>query len=245
MTGTTEWFGEWFNSPYYHILYKNRDANEAETFLKKLSAELCFTPEQYLLDLACGKGRHSIYLNKQGYRVLGVDLASESIEKAKKFENERLKFKVHDMRKPLQVEHFDVILNLFTSFGYFESEAENEQAIKAMSEALKPKGLLVIDFMNAIKVANNLVPKEQKEVDGLIFNITREIKDGYIYKHIKFEAENHNYTFTEKVQALSKDHFLNYLRFAGLDLIDCFGNYDLQAFDELNSDRLILIVRKP
>src|SRR5688500_2509825 len=115
-----EWFSTWFDSPYYHILYNNRDEQEAEQFMDKLLAYLHPKPHEKVLDLACGKGRHSVYLNQKGFDVTGIDLSEQSIAYARQFENERLHFAVHDMREVYQPETFDFILNLFTSFGYFE-----------------------------------------------------------------------------------------------------------------------------
>ena len=86
-----------------------------------------------MLDLACGKGRHSIYLNKLGYNVIGADLSKNSIQFAKEFENNRLHFVEHDMRNPLE-KKYNAILNLFTSFGFFENDAE-DIAIQTFSKA--------------------------------------------------------------------------------------------------------------
>ena len=113
----TEWFESWFDSPYYHVLYKNRDFSEAELFIDKLIQLIEPTKASRVLDLACGKGRHSIYLNKKGFDVTGIDLSEKSIACAKTAENETLHFYMHDMRKLFRTNYFDVVLNLFTSFG--------------------------------------------------------------------------------------------------------------------------------
>ena len=114
-----QWFEEWFDTPYYHILYSNRDYREAENFLNLLTAFLKLEKKSSIIDLACGKGRHSIYLNKLGYKVLGLDLSEQSISYDKKFENESLEFRVHDMRNRIESEPVDSVFNLFTSFVYF------------------------------------------------------------------------------------------------------------------------------
>ena len=109
-----KWFESWFDTTYYHSLYKNRDESEAKLFVSKLVHFLSPIKGTKVLDLACGKGRHSITLNKLGMNVLGVDLSQNSILKAKDFENETLKFEVHDMRKTIENHSFDIIFNLFT-----------------------------------------------------------------------------------------------------------------------------------
>ena len=120
----TQWYASWFNTPYYHILYRDRDHAEARTFMDKLTHHLGLSRESHILDLACGRGRHSLYLNSIGFEVTGVDLSEESIAYAKQFENDRLHFDIHDMCKPYS-KKFDAVFNLFTSFGYFENDADN------------------------------------------------------------------------------------------------------------------------
>lgn len=244
MTKKSEWFGEWFNSPYYHTLYKKRDFNEAEEFISKLSQYLQIPPLANVLDLACGKGRHAIYLNKLGYHVTGLDLSQQSIAFAKQFENDHLHFEVHDMRKPIDGHEFNYIFNLFTSFGYFDKKEENQLAINVMSDALAQDGIVVIDFLNAHKVINHLVQDETITEEGITFHITKEVVDGYILKHIDFEDHGTNYSFTEKVEALTENDFLNYLNFAGLTVTAKFGDYGLNEFNLEHSDRLILIAQK-
>ena len=117
---TDNWFASWFDTPYYHILYKERDDHEAEFFMNSLTSFLKLPKKAEILDLACGKGRHAIYLNELGYDVTGIDLSAASIEFAKKFETDKLHFAIHDMSISYP-KKFDAVFNLFTSFGYFEN----------------------------------------------------------------------------------------------------------------------------
>ncbi|MBK0403658.1 class I SAM-dependent methyltransferase [Adhaeribacter sp. BT258] len=244
MSQPEEWFSTWFDSPYYHMLYSNRNYAEAEQFLQNLLQHLHPKPDAKILDLACGKGRHAIYLNQQGYNVTGVDLAPQSIAAAKQFENEKLHFEVHDMREPFKPNHFDFVLNLFTSFGYFASETENVVALKAIAESVKPGGKLVIDFLNAEKVVANLVPQETKVLEGITFHITKRMEGKLIVKTIDFEAEGKPYHFQEKVWALTTEDFHEYFKMTDLRLHECFGSYKLEPFDAKTSDRLIFILKK-
>lgn len=237
---TENWYTAWFDTPYYHILYKDRDYEEAGEFMNKLTEFLTLPKGAEILDLACGKGRHSNYLNGLGFDVTGVDLSPSSIQFAKQFENKSLRFEVHDMCLPFP-KQFDAVFNLFTSFGYFETEFDNVRTIKAIKAELKPNGFGVIDFLNARYVRNHLVPVETKEVDGITFYIKRYIKDNYIYKDIRFRYDHEDFFFTEKVKALSLQDFKAYFEEVGVTLKHCFGSYDLEPFDEENSQRLILI----
>ena len=191
----TDWFSEWFDSKYYHILYKNRDQQEAESFLKNLSKLELFKKNSKIIDIACGKGRHSLFLSELGYDVTGLDLSKNSIKHAKQFEKENLKFDVADMRETYKKNSFDISLNLFTSFGYFNNKEDNFSAIKAMSENLKNDGILIIDFLNSKKVISNFIKEETKEMDGVQFNISRKVEDGFIIKNIEINHDEENMSF--------------------------------------------------
>ena len=244
MPSTKEWFGEWFNSPYYHILYKHRDHEEAHSFINKLVWYFHFTPNDRIMDLACGKGRHSIYLNHLGFDVTGLDLSEQNIRAARKFENDRLQFDVHDMRQVYKERYFDYILNLFTSFGYFDVDSDNQKAICAAAKSLKPAGKLLIDFLNPYHVINNLVPEEEKEVEGVHFHITRHLNErGFIIKDIKFTDAGERFHFQERVKAITYDSFLKYFEVAGLELVQTFGNYELDPFVAEESERMIFVLQ--
>ncbi|UUV21037.1 SAM-dependent methyltransferase [Paenimyroides aestuarii] len=236
------WFKNWFNSPYYHILYKDRDYTEAQLFIDNITNYLNLPEAAKVLDLACGRGRHSIYLNQLGYDVMGADLSVNNIEFAKQFENEKLHFQVQDMREPFEVK-FDAIFNFFTSFGYFENEADHLTALTAIKASLKEYGFAVIDFMNVHKVIDNLVEKETKVVNEITFNIKRWAENGYIFKNIAFEHDNESYDFTEKVKAFTLEDFETLMHQAEIFLLDIFGDYKLNKFHKNESDRLIMIFK--
>jgi len=236
------WFASWFDTPYYHILYKDRNYREAQLFMDNLTHYLNLPEKAKVLDLACGKGRHSIYLNQLGFDVLGVDLSENSIQEAKKNTNDHLQFRVHDMREPFE-EKFDAIFNLFTSFGYFENESDNLKTLVAIKESLSEYGFAVIDFMNATNVIANLVPEETKTVNDIDFHIKRFHVDGYIYKEIDFEDQGEKFHFTEKVRALTLADFQQMMDEAGIYLLDTFGDYKLKKFHKTESERLIMIFK--
>jgi len=237
---TAKWYASWFNTPYYHLLYQNRDNSEAKRFMDTLTQHLSVQPEETILDLACGKGRHSRYLNSLGYNVTGVDLSKNSITSAKKHENERLQFEVHDMTLPFD-KKFDFVFNLFTSFGYFENEEDNINTITSLKQNLKTNGIGVIDFFNAHRVISTLVTQETKQVEHITFNIKRFVENGFIKKQIDFIDEGQEYSFQERVKAITLDDFKSYFQKSGLTLLEIFGDYNLSKFSLENSQRLILI----
>ena len=239
---TSTWFTSWFDTQFYHILYKDRDDTEAHAFMDTLTNYLNIPEHGTVLDLACGKGRHARYLNKIGYDVTGVDLSENSIAYAKQFENHRLHFEVHDMCKPYHKE-FDAVFNLFTSFGYFEDDGDNLKTIEAIKEELNEFGFGVIDFMNSEFVIDNLVPEEVKTVDSIEFHLKRYVKDGYIIKDITFTTDDKLYNYQERVRAFTLADFKLLFEQAGVYLLDVFGDYKLHKFNAKTSERLVMIFK--
>ena len=235
-----DWFTSWFDTPYYHILYKHRNISDAQFFIRNITSFLGLKENSFVADVPCGKGRHSVFLNSLGLNVRGGDLSKNSIEYAKQFENDHLKFEVWDMRKPIE-NKYDVIFNLFTSFGYFDDDKDDILVLNNFKGGLKEKGKLVLDFLNIEKVKNTLISFEEKEIDGIVFMIKKEMKDGYILKHITFVVDGKEHYYIEKVKELSLEKMRYYFDIANLEIKHVFGDYSLSAFDKLNSDRLILI----
>lgn len=236
------WFSTWFDSPYYHILYKNRNEEEAQVFMDNITHYLNMPENGTILDLACGKGRHSIYLNKLGYQVTGVDLSENSIAIANESSNETLQFKTHDMREPMN-ETYDAVFNLFTSFGYFDTFEDNIKTLKAIKDSINKYGFGVIDFFNADLIIENLVAEETKEIDGITFNIKRFVENKKIIKEIRFEDKGETYNFTEKVSAFTLADFESMMEEAGIYLLEIFGDYKLKKFYKTQSERLIMIFK--
>jgi SAM-dependent methyltransferase len=239
---TNNWFASWFDTPYYHILYKDRNYREAQIFMDNLTHYLNLPDKAKVLDLACGKGRHSIYLNQLGYDVTGADLSENSIVEANKNANETLHFVVHDMRDSYE-EKFDAIFNLFTSFGYFEKEEDNLKTLIAIKESLSEYGFAVIDFMNTYTVLENLISDEIKEMEGITFHIKRYELDGFIIKEINFEDKGEKFHFVEKVKAYTLEDFQRMMNETGIYLLDTFGDYKLKKFHKNTSERLIMIFK--
>ena len=242
MTNKKKWFESWFDTPYYHLLYKHRDDKEAHKFIKNLMQFLKIDKDQNILDLACGKGRHSIFLNKLGYRVTGVDLSSQNILQAQKHSNSRLNFGIHDMRNPMDSK-FDLILNMFTSFGYFDSDDDDKMVLSAVKNSLNKDGIAVIDFMNTPNIINALVPKNHLCIEGVDFQIERFFDGSHIRKNIRVKDCESVFNYKEQVRAYSFNDFKKMLQGNGFKLLNACGSYDLESFNEKTSERLILIFK--
>ena len=235
-------YNNWFDSSYYHILYDNRDYNEAKEFVKTILNHLNLKKNSKILDAACGKGRHSIEMEKLGYDVTGIDLSKNSIKQAKKNENKNLKFLIHDFSKPMN-EKYDAVFNLFTSFGYHDKKKDLD-VLNAIEMNLKNNGIGIIDFFNINKVRNELVKNEIIVKKDIKFNITRKAKKEFVSKTITFEDNKNKYSYIESVNALSLIEFQEYFNKTNLEIIEVFGDYNLNKFKSSNSPRLIILFQK-
>lgn len=241
MEGNDEWFKNWFDTKYYHLLYDNRDQEEAKFFMKNLIKSLCLEKGDKILDLPCGRGRHSVFLNSQGFDVVGADLSRNSILAAKVFENDTLKFYVHDMRDQIN-QRYNAIFNLFTSFGYFQDDNTNIGILKNFKNALKKNGFLIIDFLNIEYLKQNLIFGESFIKNGIHFHIERRIKDGFLIKNISFEADGEKHNYLEKIRAFNLLNIVSFADQTNLKITNVFGDYDLSPFNDKKSERLILIL---
>ena len=238
------WFKSWFDTKYYHILYKHRNNEEASYFIRNLVNILKIPSNSNVADIACGKGRHSLELSKYELNVWGMDLSTNSIQFANEHANDKTEFSVHDMRNPFPKGNFDYIFNLFTSFGYFEDSNEDLKCIENISNALNSGGCFIQDYINANIVVSNFPQNETKNIDDVEFGISKMVNGKFIEKHIHVKQGDFEDKFMERVKMISKHELVEMYSKVGLKLISVFGNYSLDDFDEDISPRIILISQK-
>lgn len=240
------WFKDWFNSPYYHQLYFKRDENEAAAFIDKLIAYLKPPAGSRMLDVACGKGRHSIQLAGKGFDVTGIDLSEDSIHEALQFQTEYLHFYRQDMRLPFWINYFNYAFNFFTSFGYFNTRREHDNAIRSIAQSIKPGGYFVMDYLNVHYAEDHTVHQSEKEVDGINFLITKWYDETHFYKKVIVEDERMEepQIFTEKVAKFSLGDFTEMFAYQKMQIQEVFGDYNFSNYDIRKSPRLIMIARK-
>ena len=240
------WFKYWFNSPYYHQLYFKRDDKEAAAFIDNLISYLKPAPNSTMLDVACGRGRHSIQLAGKGFDVTGIDLSDDSINDALQYETETLHFYKHDMRLPFWMNYFDYAFNFFTSFGYFKTRREHDNAIRTIAQAIKREGMFVMDFLNVHYAEDHLVHQSEKEIDGINFIITRWYDETHFYKKIIVEDDNQEepLVYTEKVAKFSLGDFTEMFAYQGLQMQEVFGDYSFSNYDIKKSPRMVMIAKK-
>ena len=239
-----EWFETWFDTPYYKMLYQHHDEREAREFVDALLAGLHLPAQAEVLDAGCGTGRYSTLLADKGFHVTGIDLSFDNIEHASVNESDQLTFHRHDMREIFFVNYFDAIFSFFTSFGYFKTDREDLKAMRALSQALKPGGKLVIDFFNARKMAASLPQHHVVAKNGILFSIDKMMEGNVIVKEIYFQDQGREFQFEERVRALTLEDFRKWFELHRLKLQDVFGDYQLHPFDEETSERMIMVAEK-
>ena len=240
------WYKDWFNSPFYHKLYFERDEKEAATFISRLIGHLKPRPSSFILDVACGRGRHSLILAEKGFFVTGIDLSFDSIKFAKKFESNNLEFYQHDMRLPFRVNYFDYIFNFFTSFGYFKTRREHDDVMRTIANGLKRNGIFVIDYLNVHYAEDHLLHHEEKTINGTTYAIHRWHDETHFYKRIIVHDPlvHEPLEFTERVSKFSFGDFNDMLSYRGLQVQEVFGDYQLGSYDVRSKPRLIIIAKK-
>ena len=238
-----DWFKSWFDTSYYHKLYEHRDSTDAQIFMDALIDFLKLNKGDRVLDLACGRGRHALYLHKKGFDVKGIDLSKRNIAFARQH-IPSVDFEIKDMRENFGDTEFDYIFNLFTSFGYFDIRNQHLEAVKNMALALKPNGVLVLDFMNAYKVHRGLVEDEVINAENVSFQVKRYVKDEKIVKEIFVKEEEKEFRYFEKVALLTLQDFEDLFKQAKLKVIKTFGDFNLNPYSEEQSDRLILMAQR-
>jgi SAM-dependent methyltransferase len=248
------WYKDWFRDANYSFVYEHRDDGEAEQMIDLIERIIGHDTSRRVLDLACGSGRHAISFAKRGYQdVTGVDLSpallTEAIEQSEKLLL-KIRFLERDMRE-IPDETFGLVANLFTSFGYFEKDSENEDVIRDVARHLslpstssKDGGWLVIDFFNSNWIRGHFVAHDERILrDGTTIDQTRWIQGGRIEKRLLIRMAHEAREYIESVRLFELSDFEKMFRNTGLSLENVFGNYSGDAFNIENSPRLIMFAR--
>lgn len=238
----TEWFEQWFGEEY-HVLYPHRDDAEAQRVVALIRRVVPWSPGERVLDLACGAGRHAAELERAGAHVVGLDLSPAMLLRAQR--------RVHaplvrgDMRAlPFRPGSFGLVVNLFTSFGYFRSDREHGAVMRQVTEVLAPGGHFVIDYLNADHVRRTLRhDSEQIQQGDATARVKRRFSEEglYVVKEIELRAENRS--FQERVRLFTADELEALLTASGLDVIGRYGDYEGVPLTP-DTARTILVARR-
>ncbi|WP_172254369.1 class I SAM-dependent methyltransferase [Saccharibacillus deserti] len=242
------WYEESFGEDYLRV-YHYRDEQGAAHEVHEMISWLRLDPGAKVLDLCCGMGRHSLSLAEKGYDVTGMDLSEVLLDEAKKEPGaNRIRWVQGDMRElPFADGEFDAVVNLFTSFGYFEQDDEHVRVLQEIRRVLRPEGRFIIDFMNPPYVESHLKPYTEREDGGLKIEERRKIEDGFVKKHITIlpeQAENgQRREYDERVKLYTLDDFTTLLAEAKLEVDEVRGSYDEKHYEK-DSPRMIFVGKR-
>jgi SAM-dependent methyltransferase len=242
------WYKDWFQDANYRVVYEHRDDREAEQMIDLIERTIGHHPERKVLDLGCGSGRHSISLTKRGYKnVIGIDLSPTLLKEAREHsaaQGFEIEFLERDMRN-IPDGPYDLVVNLFTSFGYFESDEENSEVIQNVAQRLLPNGYFVIDFFNSEWVREHHVSHDERKLPGgARLEQTRWIENGRIEKRLLIRDSTEAREYIESVRLFELDDFKRMFKAAGLTLEKCFGDYEGGEFSVAHSPRLIMFAKR-
>lgn len=241
-----DWFERSFREDYV-LVYQHRDELSADTEIANLLDRLPIKREGRVLDLCCGSGRHSRALARRGYEVVGIDLSPVLLKLAEeKNTYDNLTFYQFDMRHIPFENEFDIVVNLFTSFGYFSSDEENAQVVGNMAKALKPGGEVVIDYLNPAFVTKHLVPESTRQAEGLLIKEQRWIENGYVKKQITLldSKRDESSQYFEQVRLFEATQMESMLKGSGFSHIQLFGDYQFAPYQRESSQRMIFYAKK-
>lgn len=241
------WYKDWFNSENYIKVYSHRDETEAERLVELITKNLILQPGSSVLDMACGSGRHAIAFAKMGFNVTAVDLSELLFSEAKKNALQtgvKIDFVLSDILEYETSRRFDLVVNLFTSIGYFENDEENFSVIKKAYNLLNQGGYFILDYFNKDYLLKNLIPTTIFSENGFRITQNRSIEGTRIVKKITIENDGLVEEFYESVRLYNCEEILSYIKRAGFTAINQYGDYFGNNYERETSSRLIIFAAK-
>jgi SAM-dependent methyltransferase len=239
-------FGEDYLNIYRHIFTPERTQKEVAFAERRLG----LTTGVRVLDLCCGPGRHSVRLVQRGYKVTGLDLSPSYLDLARRAaadHNVALDTVSADMREIPFDNYFDAVINMYSSFGYLESEAEDLKVLESIVRSLKPGGRLLLDMLNREwAVANYIQNDWHAGEDGTLYIERRALDLMSSRMRVRFvivgpngdrrDSMGHDirlYTLTEMTRLLER---------VGFDQVEVFGGFDDEPY-EIGTRRMVICAR--
>ena len=243
----SEWFKDWFNTQEYLNVYQHRNESDAEEHITLILENVKIHSGAKILDMACGSGRHALILARKDFELTAVDLSENLIsiaEKSAQDENLKINFVESDIRKFETNDKFNLVINLFTSFGYFETDEENFAVLQKAYDLLVYDGFFVLDFFNSQFLQQNLIEFSEENLDNAEIHQYRKIKNNRVTKKIVITKDGNLSTYEESVRMFKKEELVDAIQNIGFDIYKTFGDFLGNEFDNLSSPRLIMICKK-
>ena len=250
---SSDWYERAFQLDYLRV-YKHRNDEEARKQIDFTTQVLGLTLPLDVFDLSCGDGRHAIEWARRGYQVTGLDLSAELLTRARERASEgdlNVRFIQGDMREIPYIESFDLLVNFFTSFGYFQEDDENKKVLQSIANALRPEGVFLMDYLSRDHVIQTLVAEDEKTVEGAILRQRRWISGDpdtvgshvRINKHVNMTSQGESRTYEESVRMYTFEEMLAMTEEAGLSVTQSFGDFDGRKPGP-DAPRLILVGKR-
>ncbi|MCU0343965.1 MAG: class I SAM-dependent methyltransferase [Ignavibacterium sp.] len=243
----SEWFKDWFNTKEYLNVYQHRNEKDAEEHIKLILDNIKIPSRSKILDMACGAGRHAVILARKDFEVTAVDLSENLLliaRQSAKDENLKINFIRSDIREFKTDEKFNLIINLFTSFGYFDSDEENFSVLQKAYDLLADDGFFVLDFFNSHFLQKNLIESSEEIMDEVKIHQFRKIKENRVRKKIVITKDGNLSQFEESVRMFTKEELTKAIKNIGFDIYKTFGDFLGNNFEQFTSPRLIMICKK-
>lgn len=247
---SSEWFEKWFSSKYYLELYSHRDEEDARWIINLMQRNIPFSTRSRVLDIACGAGRHSIELARRGFDVTGFDLSPFLISEARKALKQSkekgllLKLQIKDMRHFDYKGKFDIAMNIFSSFGYFEDDHTNFSVFENAASSLRQGGYFMFDYLNRDYLLKNIVPASSQSKGKYKITQKRRVSGDYVHKEIIIKDGKFSASFEERLKLYSPDEIKKSLRLFGFEVDKTFGDYFGNRFVRKESQRFIAFAKK-
>ena len=241
------WYKDWFNSENYLKVYSHRDESEAARLIGLIVQSLSIKSDSKILDMACGSGRHAVIFAKKGFDVTAVDLSQRLLSEANENAHQNgviVDFVLSDILEFETKKKFNLVLNLFTSFGYFDNDEENFHVILKAYELLTDGGYFVIDYFNRNYLLKNLIPTSVFSENGLRITQKRSIQENRVVKNISIDGNGLVEEFYESVRLYSYDEMIASIKKAGFIILKEYGDYYGNTFNKESSPRLIIFAKK-
>lgn len=239
----TEWFRDWFGEEYLQ-LYPHRDQADASAAVELIAGRVPLAGRR-VLDLACGSGRHAVLLRERGASVTGLDLSGPLLQRARAGGGASLHLVRGDMRAlPFRGAAFQVVVNLFTSFGYFGEDREHASVLEEVARCLVRGGTLVLDYLNAPAVRRGLVPREETVLGTRRVVVQRRITEDsrFVTKDIHVVGEDRH--FMERVRLLTPAQLRDLLEQAGFAVGEKLGSYSGEPISEQSTRAIFIATRR-
>ena len=240
----TNWYENWFGNEYLTV-YAHRDEDEARELVQLILTYINLDKNAKIIDLCCGQGRHAFLFAQEGFEVYGFDLSRTLLQVAK-YKNDQSNntfFIQADMRYLPAIHSFDLLLNLFTSFGYFETDIENKIVFQQFHQVLNTGGYFVFDYFHTPYILANLERYQSEQIGDLTVELERFIEGSRVQKIIRLNRQGKQSTFYESVKMYKPDQILKMMEETSLSVRYIFGDYKGSPLSE-DSERIIIIGQK-